>query len=46
MVERLHKSADMIDADRRVLVCRIARKIESERLLVTHPSGWLQSLAR
>ncbi len=46
MVARLHKSADMIGADRRILICRIARKIETEALLVTHLSGWLQSLLR
>ena len=46
MISRLHKSADMIDAERRILVCRIARKIETERLLVTHLSGWLKWLTQ
>ena len=46
MVDRLNKTADMIDADRRVLVCRVARKIENERLLVINPWGWLEQLAR
>jgi hypothetical protein len=45
MIDHLHKTADLIDASRRVLVCRIARKIENERLLVIHPSGWLKQLA-
>jgi len=43
-IERLHKTADLIDADRRVLVCRIARKIENERLLVIGLAGWLRRL--
>jgi len=43
-VERLHKTADMIEADRRFLVCRLPRKIENNRLLVTHLSGWLRRL--
>ena len=45
MIDRLHKTADMIDASRRVLVCRIARKIENDRLLVINPSGWLKRIA-
>jgi predicted AAA+ superfamily ATPase len=44
MIDRLHKTADMIDAERRVLVCRIARKIENDRLLVIDPSGWLATI--
>lgn len=44
-VERLRKTADLIDADRVILVCRIARRIESESLLVIRPSGWLQMLS-
>ena len=43
-VDRLHKTADMIKADRRFLVCRLPRKIENNRLLVTHLSGWLRRL--
>jgi predicted AAA+ superfamily ATPase len=42
MIERLHKAADMIGASRRVLVCRIARKIEGERLLAINLAGWLR----
>jgi uncharacterized protein len=41
---RMQKTADMIQATRRVLVCRIARKIEAGDLLVTNLSGWLKSL--
>ena len=44
-VDRLKQTADMIDATRRVLVCRIARKIENDRLLVTSLPVWLKSLA-
>lgn len=45
MIERLNTTADMIGAHRRILVCRIARKIENPRLLVTHLSGWLKEIA-
>lgn len=44
MIDRLNKTADMVGASRRILVCRIKRKIENERLLVTHPNGWLRNL--
>lgn len=43
-IARLHKSADLIQASRRVLVCRIARKIQSESLLVSNLSVWLREL--
>jgi hypothetical protein len=43
-IARLQKTADLIEADRRVLVCRIARRIESESLLVVNVSGWLRAL--
>jgi predicted AAA+ superfamily ATPase len=43
-LDRLEKTADMIAADRRVLVCRIAQPIESERLLVVDLPGWLERL--
>ena len=43
--DRLNATADLIDAKRRVLVCRISRKIETDRLLVTHLYGWLRQLA-
>jgi len=45
-VDRLRKTADLIGADRCVLVCRIAEKIESERLLVIDPAGWLETLSK
>lgn len=45
MIERLHQTADMIYATRRVLVCRVARKIENERLLVASLPVWLRELA-
>jgi hypothetical protein len=42
MIGRLNKTADMMDATRRFLICRIARKIENDRLLVTNLAGWLK----
>jgi predicted AAA+ superfamily ATPase len=44
-LDRLNATADLIDAERRILVCRISRKIETDRLLVTHLSSWLRHLA-
>ncbi len=44
-LDRLNATADLIDATRRILVCRISRKIETDKLLVTHLSGWLKQLA-
>jgi len=44
MIDRLNQTADMINATRRVLVCRIARKIETERLLVASLPVWLRAL--
>jgi len=44
MIDRLHRTADMIDARRRILVCRIAEKIENDRLLVVHAAEWLRRL--
>ncbi len=35
-VRRFNKTADLIQADRRVLVSRVAEPLESEELLVTH----------
>jgi len=34
---------DMISR-RRILICRIARKIENDRLLVTNLVGWLKRI--
>jgi predicted AAA+ superfamily ATPase len=45
MIDRLNQTADMIDATRRVLVCRVARKIETEQLLVASLPVWLRALA-
>ena len=44
MVERLNTTADLIDASQRVLVCRVARKIETEKLLVCGLPVWLRKL--
>jgi hypothetical protein len=45
MVERLNRTADLIGASRRVLVCRIGRRIETEKLLVASLPVWLRTLA-
>ncbi len=45
MISRLHKTADMISADKRILICRIGQKIENEKLLVTNPAGWIKLLS-
>jgi len=44
MIARLHKTADLIDADRRILVCRIAQPIRNDTLLVTNLPDWLQGI--
>jgi hypothetical protein len=44
MIDRLNTTADLIDASRRILVCRIARRIETEELLVTSLPVWLKKL--
>jgi predicted AAA+ superfamily ATPase len=44
MIARLNKVADMIDASSRILVCRAARPIENDTLLVANPSTWLKKL--
>jgi len=44
MTARLNKTADMIDAARRVLVCRIAEPIRTDTLLVANPAMWLAEL--
>jgi len=44
VVDRLHKTADMIGASRRVLVCRTASPIDNKRLLVTNLPAWLKKV--
>ena len=44
MIGRLHRTADMVEASRRILVCRIRRPIENAGLLVTDVAGWLRRL--
>lgn len=44
MIHRLHKTADMIGAKKRILICRIAKNIETDKLLVTNPTDWLKIL--
>ncbi len=43
MIDRLNRTADLIDASRRVLVCRIARRIETDRLLAVGLPAWLKT---
>lgn len=45
-VGRLEKVAAMINADRRVLVCRIARSFENDKLLVANLPAWLDRLCK
>jgi predicted AAA+ superfamily ATPase len=44
MIDRLNATADLIGASRCVLVCRIARRIETEKLLVASLPVWLKKL--
>jgi len=44
MIDRLNTTADLIGASRRVLVCRIARRIETEDLLVASLPVWLKKI--
>ncbi len=44
MIGRLHKVGDMVDARRRILICRIGRRIENPTLLVINLAGWLKRL--
>lgn len=44
MIDRLNRTADMIDATRRILVCRTSHPIETGALLVANPHLWLKKL--
>ncbi len=44
-VDRLEKTAAMVDADFTVLICRIARSFENERVLVTNVPSWLRRIS-
>lgn len=44
-IRRLNRVADLINADQRVLVCRVPESLESEGLLVTDLAGLLDRLA-
>lgn len=46
MIDRLNRTADLIGASRRILVCRIARRIETSTLLVASLPVWLKTLKR
>lgn len=43
-VERLHKVADMVNASRRILICRIASPFGNDQLSVTNLEAWLKQL--
>ncbi|MDA8736267.1 ATP-binding protein [Opitutales bacterium] len=43
-VERLHKVADMVNASRRILICRIASPFGNDQLTVTNTEAWLKQL--
>jgi len=43
-IGRLNHAADLIDAKRRILVCRVAEDIVNASLLVTSVPGWLMEL--
>ncbi|MFU8847916.1 MAG: DUF4143 domain-containing protein, partial [Opitutales bacterium] len=38
---RLNKVADMVEASRRILICRIAEPFGSKHMNVTNPENWL-----
>ncbi|MCE5277895.1 MAG: ATP-binding protein [Planctomycetaceae bacterium] len=44
MIARLNKTADMIGAARRILICRTAQPIETDTLLVANPADWLKKI--
>ncbi len=46
MTDRLVKAADMIQADHRILVCRINDPIESQSVKITNLESWLGELAK
>ncbi len=46
MIDRLNKTADMIGAERRFLICRVAQSIEKHKLLVASPPVWLQRITQ
>lgn len=43
-VERLHKVADMVNASRRILICRNASPFGNDQLTVTNLEAWLKQL--
>ena len=44
MIDRLNKTADMIGATRRVLICRTAQPIDTAALLVADLPAWLKKI--
>ncbi len=44
MLDQLMLTSELAQAGRAVLVCRVARKIENDKLLVTNLTGWLRGL--
>ncbi len=44
MLTRLDQTARMIDADKQILICRIAKPFQNERLVVTNLASWMDEL--
>jgi len=44
IMDRLNRTARMIEASRRILICRTAHPIDTDTLLVTDLAGWLERL--
>jgi len=45
IIERLNKAANLIDADRRILICRVNEPFENDKMTVTNLSAWMTMLA-
>lgn len=43
---RFNKAADMIGAERRILLCRTTEPFETGNVLVTHPADWCDRLRK
>jgi predicted AAA+ superfamily ATPase len=46
MVARLNKAADLIGAEKRILICRIDKPIETDNLTITNLPHWLAGLQK
>jgi predicted AAA+ superfamily ATPase len=43
-IDRLHKVADMVNACRRILICRIASPFGNDQLAITNLESWLEQI--